>query len=577
MASKCKDPLETSVLNANNLKHDFSCSVCKEDDLNVEAKHFCGDCLEFYCDKCLTFHAKIHRRHAVLGRKDVDKWVEQGDALVSCDLHPSKVLELLCEDHAELCCHICVSLNHRLCRDINLISDVTKGIHKMANFKQLLVNVTKVTAKLNQTKDAIKKNQNLLNTSGKSMLTRIKDLRKTLNQLLDDQEKRTMEQMDRVLADLDGSLQKDIDHCDRLHDQLHVLLDSALSQDKDSKSGSYIGYRKCQDKMAEANELLQALSMKPEATITFQPDTRPQQLLSDLKALGIIQVYLDPQFEQSSRQIKQSSDILKVFKVKEKNTFAVNIKADKILCDIIGMIELSGGEIVLVDSKHCRAKVLDSNYKVTCHCDIPKFPQDICLISDHQVAVAVDGYPSAKHEVHFLTVSAGTITTTRKFKVNHLCSSIRHHGGQLYIGSLAALYLHTTTGKLLKKVYEDTSGKVTVNNFDLSTDGSKIYILASSHNKVVTIDTKGNILATLMDPDFDWPLSVHVSECGHVFVSSQASNTVVQVDQEGKKKLATLVRKGDGINIPQAVLYCTRTGRLIVGGQQNNILVMELQ
>ncbi|WAR04653.1 hypothetical protein MAR_020022, partial [Mya arenaria] len=252
MASKQRP----SVLYASDEIHDFSCSVCKDDNLNIEAKHFCGDCSKYYCDKCLTFHAKIHKHHVVLGCKDVDKWVGQGDALVTCNLHPPKVIELLCEDHNELCCHLCVPLNHRMCGSISLISDLVKGIYKMTDFKQLPAKVTKVTDRLNQVKEARKKNQNSLNTSGN------------------------------VLADLNGSLQKDIDHCDLLHDQLKALLDTVQAQGKESSS--YIGFKKCEDKMEEANRLLHEIENKQEATITFQPDTHAQQLLSDLKALANI-------------------------------------------------------------------------------------------------------------------------------------------------------------------------------------------------------------------------------------------------------------------------------------------------
>ncbi|XP_052790105.1 transcription intermediary factor 1-beta-like [Mya arenaria] len=567
-------PLNNSVSNASDEIHDFSCSACKDDNLNIQAKHFCGDCSNYYCDKCLKFHAKIHKPHVVFGRKDVDKWVVQGDALVTCDLHPPTVLELLCEDHAELCCHLCVSLNHRMCKRVDLISDLAKGMHKMADFKQLPANVTKVTASLNQVSEARKKNQNSLKISCKSMLTKIKSFRSSLNELLDELEKRTVEQMDSVLAGLDWSLQKDIDHCDLLHDQLKALLDSVQAHGKESRS--FIGYRKCKDKMAEGNRLLREMNTKQKATITFQPDTRAQHLLSDIKTLGNIKGHPDPDFEQSSGQIKQSSNKPEVFKVKQKKTYAMNIKNDKQVCCIDSITELPGGEIVLVDNINCRVKVLDSEYKVTAHCDLPEFPQDICNISDHEVAVAFK-IGTDRNEAYFLTVSADNIKMTRKFSVDHSCNAIKHHEGELYVGSVTALYLYTLTGRLQQKVYEDTSGEVTVNGFDLSSDGMKLYIPVSSYNKVNIIDKRGNILATLQDPDFDWPYSVHVSGAGHVFVCSLKSKTVVQIDQEGRKKLATLVRKGDSINKPKAVLHSTHTGRLIVGGAQNDILVMELQ
>ncbi|XP_052804577.1 tripartite motif-containing protein 66-like [Mya arenaria] len=302
MASEFQNQLTDSVLSSSDLLHDFSCSVCKEDELNIEAEHFCGECSKYYCDKCLTFHAKIHKRHVVLGRNDVDEWTELVDTLITCDLHPSKVLELLCVDHDVLCCHLCVPLNHRLCKDISLISEVARGIPNTADFKQLPVNVTTVTARLNQIREATKKNQTSLKASGKSMLTKIKALRFSLNQLLDELEKKTVKQMEDVLADLDGSLQKDIDHCDLLHDQLNALLETTQARSRDNESSSYIGYRKCQFKMVEAEILLQELLTKTEATITFQPDKRAKQILYDLKLLGNTHAYRGPQCEQPSEQ-----------------------------------------------------------------------------------------------------------------------------------------------------------------------------------------------------------------------------------------------------------------------------------
>ncbi|WAR12012.1 hypothetical protein MAR_026192, partial [Mya arenaria] len=412
MASKHTKSFKDSMSMASDLIHDFVCSPCQEDNLNTEAKYFCGDCSKYYCDKCLTFHSKIHKQHVVLGRKDVDKWVGQGDALISCDFHPGKVIELLCEDHAEMCCHLCVSLNHRMCRTISLISDLAKDVYKMADFKQLPSKVAKITTSLNQVREVRKKNQGSLKTSGKSMLTKIKDLRKSLNQLLDKLEKRTVKQMDSVLADLDDTLQKDIDFCTLIHDQLKALMDTIQSQGKDDESSSYIGFRKCEEKMAEANSLLQVMSTKPELTATFQPDTRVTQLLSDMHSLGKLQgnqeTLTGHQMSnmKSSEQIRPLPDISRVFTVKNKSTFNVNIKQDTVSCYIVGITELSSGEIILVDTRNNRVKILNREYKVIAKYDVPHKPQDICHVTGNQVAVAVNRDYPVRHEVHFLTVTA---------------------------------------------------------------------------------------------------------------------------------------------------------------------------
>ncbi|WAQ97290.1 hypothetical protein MAR_029980, partial [Mya arenaria] len=329
--------LTHSVLNASDgLIHDFECSLCLEDNVNTEAKFFCKNCSKGYCVTCVIHHNKLFKKHAVLGRNDVDKWVGQGNALETCDLHPTKVIEMVCEDHMELCCSICVSLNHRMCHSISLVENLAKGIHELADFKQLPANVSKLTSSLNQVIQDMKKKQQLLKTSGKSTLKEIKALRDTLNQLLEELERKTVEQMDSVLADLDETIQKDIDSCTNIHGQLKAFLDNVQSQDKGSEPSVYIGYRKCQDKMADAKKQLHEMAIKAEMTVSFQPDNHVVEILTDMLTLG-------------------------------------NIQAD-----------------------------------------------------------------TAKDARNQSTL------------IDHCCNSIRHHEGQLYVGSYTALYLYTVAGQLIK-------------------------------------------------------------------------------------------------------------------------------
>ncbi|WAR19556.1 hypothetical protein MAR_001394, partial [Mya arenaria] len=225
--------LTHSVLNASDgLIHDFECSLCLEDNVNTKAKFFCKNCSKGYCVTCVIHHNKLFKKHAVLGRNDVDK----------------------------------------MCHSISLVENLAKGIHELAEFKQLPANVSKLTSSLNQVIQDMKKKQQLLKTSGKSTLKEIKALRDTLNQLLEELERRTVEQMDSVLADLDEMIQKDIDSCTNIHGQLKAFLDNVQSQDKGSEPSVYIGYRKCQDKMADAKKQLHEMAIKAEMTVSFQPD-----------------------------------------------------------------------------------------------------------------------------------------------------------------------------------------------------------------------------------------------------------------------------------------------------------------
>ena len=112
-----------SKSSAHNLEHgsdcvyDHVCLSCSEEDRTIEANHFCEDCDQCFCDGCIRLHNKLHKRHVVLGQRDVDKWTSAATAVspyvYRCDKHPDEYLKLECIDHRQLCCHVCICLHHK--------------------------------------------------------------------------------------------------------------------------------------------------------------------------------------------------------------------------------------------------------------------------------------------------------------------------------------------------------------------------------------------------------------------------------------------------------------------------------
>ncbi|KAH3869811.1 hypothetical protein DPMN_032982 [Dreissena polymorpha] len=81
-----------------------------------------------------------------------------------------------------------------------------------------------------------------------------------------------------------------------------------------------------------------------------------------------------------------------------------------------------------------------------------------------------------------------------------------------------------------------------------------------------------------MDPELIHPFGVHVTPAGQVLVCACNSNNVIQVDQEGSKKLATLASQKYELIYPVSVCCNTSIQQIIVGlSNNNNIIVMELQ
>ncbi|KAH3878487.1 hypothetical protein DPMN_002383 [Dreissena polymorpha] len=127
-------------------------------------------------------------------------------------------------------------------------------------------------------------------------------------------------------------------------------------------------------------------------------------------------------------------------------------------------------------------------------------------------------------------------------------------------------------------MYEDTSDKFTVMRCAVNPTGDKLYITDILHRRLLTLARNGSVLATFTDPALKQPGDVHVTPAGQVLVYWSMPSTILQVDSEGKRKLATLATKEDGLVKPWSVCYNRHTASILVGLYANSsIMVFRVQ
>ncbi|XP_052778521.1 uncharacterized protein LOC128215961 [Mya arenaria] len=564
--------VEFSIQRGCDFIHDFACSPCEEDGLNTEAQHFCSQCTKHYCNNCVTKHNGLYKRHTVLDRKDVKKWAATPgtvDVLAGCERHPGESLKLVCGDHDQLCCHLCAAVDHRQCSSIQHIADVAKGVHKDPEFRQLPQRLAELRKRLEDMKNDRRKNGASLRKTRTAIVDEIKAIRKTINEVLDKMEKTTVQELDRLVADQELSIKKDMEYCTQMHDELKSIMDDIQSRGSSGEPPLYIGFRKCEEKIKQASKILQNMSIVVKYKITFRKENGIEDNLSSMKTFG--------ELKESNVFGKQPLIVLfprdHVFATQGYKEYSVKMSLDKNKCSIAGLCELPGGEIIISDRKNCKVKLLDQEYRILDHCDVPEQPFDVCNIGLNGVAVCVNK-DDDRGELHFINITKGKLVTARKLCFTHRCYSVAHHGNNLYISSDTALYVYTMKGQLKKKLYEDNSGDDTVQRIAISKDGETIYITNFSNHHLITLDNLGNKLATFTDSDLREPYGVHVTTAGHVFVCCYDSDTVLQIDKDGKKKLAILARKQDGVFGPRALYFSSRTSSLSVCGLNDKLLVI---
>ncbi|XP_052778680.1 uncharacterized protein LOC128216133 [Mya arenaria] len=536
---------ESSIHRGCDFIYDFSCSPCEENGFNTEAHHYCTQCKKYYCQNCVSKHNVLYQKHAVLDRKDVKQWEAAPgvvDALERCGMHPGEALKLVCGDHDQLCCSVCVAIDHRQCSKIHHIPDVAKDVQRNIEFQQIPKKIAEVQKQFEKMKEARLKNTTSMKKTRAAISDEIKTIRKKINEILDKIEKTTLQELDGMIAELEKKLKKDIETCDKMTIELQNMIAAFQTKAKSSESKSYIAYRKSQNMISQANDYLRGISAIECYDVTFQANNLIEELLSAVKTFGSI--------EEQTVMTKQLTKKYHFF--------------------FSGLWEMPSGEVVIAALHNCKVKLLDKEYRMLDHCDVPGNPYDVCHIDGNEVAVCF------VRELYFINASKGKLVTTRKIRFSHVCNAAAHHVGQLYISSGTALYVYTLSGQKVKMLYEDKSGGLTVGKCVISNDGKTIFITNNSKHQLITLDNKGNKIALLTDPDMKEPTGVHVTPVGHVFVCCFASNTVLQVDKDGKKMLATLARKEDGMYRPRDLFFSSSTSSLIVGGFKDTLLVIKL-
>ncbi|XP_052805932.1 uncharacterized protein LOC128235208 [Mya arenaria] len=518
----------------------YSCSKCEEHDLNIEAQHFCPECEHYLCDKCVKQHNEYHSKHMVYGRSDIQKWAVF--SIDRCDQH-GKELEVHCDDHQELCCHVCVALNHRQCSSISHLPDMARGFLKTKEFTQLPAAVDKMSRRLDELKNVRTKDQASLNDLHKAFWAEIKSFRKEINNILDQLEKKAVEELNSMIKDLEKGVKDDVEKCAQMHDQIKTMMKKVqLMSDKHKETNSYIGYKRCQGQLTKGEGVIYEIEARPKPRVLFFPKRKIDTFLKGLDNLGNT----------------VCTNVYSCISVKE--VYVLRFMDDSFFT---GICEMPNGDIVFTDSLSKSVVLLNSQYKVIDRCYLPGCIDCLCHTVGNEVCVAVfiEGVFTKKSEIHFLKVTKGKQKKVRKFTIDQRCNSIAHHQGQLYVIYGNNLYQYTVYGELVDMIYEQQN----VNTCAVSPDGERIYVTSLSAQRLLTLDKSGQVLSTLEDPELKDPYGVCVNLSGYVFVCGMGSHTVLQVDRNGRHKLATVAKRADGLHCPGSVSFSEQTSSVLVG------------
>ncbi|XP_052225159.1 uncharacterized protein LOC127840789 [Dreissena polymorpha] len=413
---------------------DFICLSCKE---QANADFYCKTCLKLYCGKCIQLHDKWFKKHSAYGRNVMKEWPvskQVEEFLLKCQAHKDNKIEMLCDDHSQLCCTKCAFNDHSQCSKVTQISELTNS--QPTGLEGLSVELETVLGEIKTLQISQKASiQSLQRTYKEHSAVMIEQMRGNLNTYIDEcdnnsvgtsggNEQYLKEEMCRSVL----SIVNEFDNITAK--ELNEMKDEVISI-KGSVTSSIHKCTSVHNDLSQFHEIVQKIG-----------DHKQLCLIASIKCKHIIQ--------QALTLLGKSG---KAFDVQSNTKHNVRIPSDSGECFITGICVLPDGQVLIVDSKNQKVKLLNQQYQVVSHWDVNARPVDICLITPSEVAVAVN--TSKIHEVQFITVNQGKLVPGRKFQLQHECTGIAHHYEDLFVTSGEELYKYTLNGKLICRLYQD--------------------------------------------------------------------------------------------------------------------------
>ena len=105
--SKCSDECFDNV-----------CSPCLNMKKHTEGDHYCMECQDYYCLKCVAIHNNFPAlsNHTIVGKSD-RKYKELAGSFKPfpterCQHHNTKLVDMYCTAHKKVGCSVCMTLEH---------------------------------------------------------------------------------------------------------------------------------------------------------------------------------------------------------------------------------------------------------------------------------------------------------------------------------------------------------------------------------------------------------------------------------------------------------------------------------
>lgn len=538
------------------------CSLC-DHARGRQASSWCPECGDFLCKCCNDHHSRSSstKHHEIVSKED---YLELTDTILSISnvcVHHNKKYEWYCKYHEDLCCTICFKEKHISCADELLpIHDSIKNSKTSVSMDKLESNLRDVQQGISAFKKTISKRKTEIHEQKQQCLSKINDMRKTINAHLD----KLQEELVQDLATKEESIQTDLEQkIDGVNTKLKLFTQMQTDITKLKQHASnlqvFIGVKDMTEKTEEEIRNLQSYQDCQIFHINVDILDQLTTFVNTVPYFGKVSTELVSfTLPLSPRYIDmQAHDKVSPFLTKKSE---INLPNEK-------NVFVHGCEI-MKDGKYLFTDIANRRIIICCNEDSDSFdyidlkskPFDVVNTSNDIIAVTL---PDKKSIVFFDVVEKNKLSS---LNLGHCCYGIASNSECLAVRLIHSIntsdheiVFYNHDGKLDSRVNIPGNSVKTISYI-----GSEIKCSNFQKHTMFCYNKQGDQLWDFCDKNIiQCPSGITEDGCGLTYVVGQETNNVIVISAKGEL-CKQILSEEDGLDKPYAIRINVLRNELLV-------------
>ena len=556
------EDIDGSVLAGSEESFTHECDTCKLDGQTLEAKYYCGECNDFLCESCETYHKRVKatRFHEILTGDRMPAKVstfktgrtpeKQHRMMDKCICNQEREVEVYCSDHDDVFCSVCKNVLHKHCQIYSLEESSAK-IQMFEVFKTTSEKVGALVEKAIKLQMENKENISKLQQVEINCKDEIKNVRVEVNLLLDKLEVKALDDLQqqvglksKLLMDKKETIESTVE---LLESDKRECDEVKRTNDKRQMFVTSVKIKKMQPKYELALAECDNTMICPR--VTFK---RNESLMS-LKTLGTI----------------SSSNLLDA-EIKAHRTIDVKQHSDEKPPWITGVAFMPNGELLIADHFNNRITMFDRTIKMIESTKCPGQPYDIVVVNENEAIVTL----SDKCKLLYVHIDSN-LTFGRSIELNSSCYGVTLVRDELYVAVYAnsVIEVHDKLGNSVRTVGKNEI----VHPYFIASNsqGDKLFI--SEEKKLVCLTSTGAMQWSYSDKSLRTSRKVFVDSENNLLVCDPESNNIHVLKADGTKH-KELLTQATKISKPYSIDCRATDGFLAVGDwNKGQLHILELR